>query len=109
MFNNKFGLKGSFGYNSFEGSDDSQSFDTKYYRANLSCNLGRFNFETWTQSIGLLGLVLASNEKNLRKDENVTTWQQINQRTRSNRFSNLTCKMPFDGASIRASRGNLES
>jgi OOP family OmpA-OmpF porin len=38
MFNNKFGLKGSFGYNSFEGSDDSQSFDTKYYRANLSCN-----------------------------------------------------------------------
>jgi OOP family OmpA-OmpF porin len=27
MFNNKFGLKGSFGYNSFEGSDDSQSFD----------------------------------------------------------------------------------
>jgi OOP family OmpA-OmpF porin len=29
-------LKGSFGYNSFEGSDDSQSFDTKYYRANLA-------------------------------------------------------------------------
>jgi len=58
MFNNKFGLKGDFGYNSFEGKDGSQSFDTKYYRVDLQAvaNLGRImNFETWTQSLGLLG------------------------------------------------------
>ena len=35
MFNNKFGLKADFGYNSFEGKNNSLSFDTKYYRANL--------------------------------------------------------------------------
>jgi outer membrane protein OmpA-like peptidoglycan-associated protein len=58
MFNNKFGLKADFGYNSFEGHDDSRSFDTKYYRVDLQAvaNLGRImNFETWTNTIGLLG------------------------------------------------------
>ena len=58
MFNNKFGLKADFGYNSFEGKNNSLSFDTKYYRANLQAvaNLGRImNFETWTNTIGLLG------------------------------------------------------
>lgn len=57
MFNNKFGLKADFGYNSFEGKDESKSFDTKYYRADIQAvaNLGRImNFETWTQSLGLL-------------------------------------------------------
>ena len=58
MFNNKFGLKADFGYNSFEGKNNSLSFDTKYYRADLQAvaNLGRImNFETWTNTIGLLG------------------------------------------------------
>ena len=58
MFNNKFGLKADFGYNSFEGKNSSASFDTKYYRADIQAvaNLGRImNFETWTNTIGLLG------------------------------------------------------
>ena len=58
MFNNKFGLKADFGYNSFEGKNNSADFDTKYYRVDLQgvANLGRImNFETWTNTIGLLG------------------------------------------------------
>jgi OOP family OmpA-OmpF porin len=58
MFNNKFGLKADFGYNSFEGQKNSIDFDTKYYRVDLQgvANLGRImNFETWTNTLGLLG------------------------------------------------------
>lgn len=59
MFNNKFGLKADFGYNSFTAEkDESIDFDTKYYRADLQgvANLGRImNFETWTNTFGLLG------------------------------------------------------
>ena len=58
MFNNKFGLKTDIGYSSFTGKDNSINFDTKYYRVNLQgvANLGRImSFETWTNSIGLLG------------------------------------------------------
>ncbi|MEZ7506819.1 OmpA family protein [Flavobacterium sp. Arc2] len=58
MFNNKFGLKADFGYNSFKEGEDSRSFDSKYYRVDLQgvANLGRImNFETWTNTIGLLG------------------------------------------------------
>lgn len=58
MFNNKFGMKADFGYNSFTQGDDSKNFDTKYYRVDLQgvANLGRImSFETWTKSIGLLG------------------------------------------------------
>jgi OOP family OmpA-OmpF porin len=59
MFNNKFGLKGDFGYNSFTAEkDESIDFDSKYYRADLQgvVNLGRImNFETWTNTFGLLG------------------------------------------------------
>jgi OOP family OmpA-OmpF porin len=58
MFNNKFGLKGDFGYNSFTEGDNSRSFDTKYYRVDLQgvANLGRImSFENWTQTFGLLG------------------------------------------------------
>jgi OOP family OmpA-OmpF porin len=57
MFNNKFGLKADFGYNSFTGGDKSIDFDTKYYRVDIQAvaNLGRImNFETWTKTIGLL-------------------------------------------------------
>ena len=58
MFNNKFGLKADFGYNSFTEKSNTPSFDTKYYRVDLQgvANLGRImSFETWTKSIGLLG------------------------------------------------------
>ena len=58
MFNNKFGLKADFGYNSFTGKNSSIDFDTKYYRADIQAvaNLGRImNFETWTNTLGLLG------------------------------------------------------
>lgn len=58
MFNNKFGLKADFGYNSFKEKDNTMDFDTKYYRVDLQgvANLGRImSFETWTNTIGLLG------------------------------------------------------
>jgi outer membrane protein OmpA-like peptidoglycan-associated protein len=58
MFNNKFGLKADVGYNSFTGKDESIHFDSKYYRVDLQgvANLGRImNFETWTNTFGLLG------------------------------------------------------
>ena len=58
MFNNKFGLKADFGYNSFTGKNESIGFDTKYYRVDVQgvANLGRImSFETWTKTIGLLG------------------------------------------------------
>ncbi|MES2578852.1 MAG: OmpA family protein, partial [Bacteroidota bacterium] len=58
MFNNKFGLKIDFGYNSFKEGENSIGFDSKYYRADLQAvaNLGRImSFETWTNTLGLLG------------------------------------------------------
>lgn len=58
MFNNKFGLKTDFGFNSLTGEDDSIDFDSKYYRVDIQgvANLGRImNFETWTNTFGLLG------------------------------------------------------
>lgn len=58
MFNNKFGLKADFGYNSFTNKNNSLDFDSKYYRVDLQAvaNLGRImNFETWTNTFGLLG------------------------------------------------------
>ncbi|WP_417939294.1 OmpA family protein [Flavobacterium sp. RS13.1] len=58
MLNNKFGLKADLGYNSFQEQKKSTPFDTKYYRFDIQgvANLGRImNFETWTQTIGLLG------------------------------------------------------
>jgi len=58
MFNNKFGLKADFGYNSFTNKSNSLEFDSQYYRIDLQAvaNLGRImNFETWTNTFGLLG------------------------------------------------------
>jgi outer membrane protein OmpA-like peptidoglycan-associated protein len=58
MFNNKFGLKADLGYNSFQESKNTTDFDTKYYRIDIQgvANLGRImSFETWTNTIGLLG------------------------------------------------------
>ncbi|OIV42333.1 OmpA family protein [Flavobacterium johnsoniae] len=57
MFNNKFGLKADFGYNSFTAKNNSIDFDSKYYRIDLQAvaNLGRImDFETWTNTFGLL-------------------------------------------------------
>lgn len=58
MLNNKFGLKLDYGYNSFTNGDKSINFDSKYQRLDLQgvANLGRImNFETWTNTFGLLG------------------------------------------------------
>jgi outer membrane protein OmpA-like peptidoglycan-associated protein len=58
MFNNKFGLKADFGYNSFSSKNTSKDFDSKYYRFDVQgvANLARImNFENWTNTIGLLG------------------------------------------------------
>ena len=59
MLNNKFGLKADVGYNSFTSQNNSSiDFDSKYYRLDLQgvANLGRImNFETWTNTFGLLG------------------------------------------------------
>lgn len=57
MFNNKFGLKADFGYNSFQEETGSVNFDTKLYRVAVQgvVNAGRvLNFEDWTNTIGLL-------------------------------------------------------
>lgn len=58
MINNKFGIKTDFGYNSFKPNTYSYDFNSKYLRLNVQgvANLGRiFNFESWTNTIGLLG------------------------------------------------------
>lgn len=57
MFNPKFGLKLDFGYDQFQNGDDSPEFKSKYLRTSLQgvINLSRtLNFETWTNSFGLL-------------------------------------------------------
>ena len=124
MFNNKFGLKADFGYNSFQGKDDSQSFDSKYYRADLPAvaNLGRImNFETWTQSIGLLGhagfglAMLERKDPTYVKDRmgnfmaGVTGQIKLTDRIAlTGDFTtilNASQDAAFDGASTRASRG----
>lgn len=58
MLNNKFGLKLDYGYNSFKNGKGSVDFNSKYQRLDLQgvANLGRImNFETWTNTFGLLG------------------------------------------------------
>ncbi|MGS2739121.1 OmpA family protein [Sinomicrobium sp. M5D2P17] len=58
MFNEKFGLKLDFGYDNFQSDEDSNDFETNYYRVSLQgvANLGRImNWETWTKTFNLLG------------------------------------------------------
>lgn len=58
MLNNKFGIKADFGFNSFKPNSFSYDFNSKYYRFDVQgvANLGRImNFESWTNTIGLLG------------------------------------------------------
>lgn len=57
MFNNKFGLKAGLGFNHLQEKKGTTDFSSQYYRATIEAifNLGRImNFETWTNSIGLL-------------------------------------------------------
>ncbi|WP_220760603.1 OmpA family protein [Flavobacterium sp. UMI-01] len=57
MINNKFGIKADVGYNNLSEKNDTPAFESRYYRANVQgvANLGRImNFETWTNSLGLL-------------------------------------------------------
>lgn len=57
MFNSKFGLKITGGYNKFKNADKSHKFDTEMYSGSLEgvANLGRImSFETWTNTFGLL-------------------------------------------------------
>ncbi|MCW2120758.1 OmpA family protein [Flavobacterium sp. 7A] len=70
MFNNKFGLKADLGFNHFQEKKGTPNFSSQFYRLNIQAifNLGRImNFETWTNSIGLLahtgiGLGIVENE-----------------------------------------------
>jgi outer membrane protein OmpA-like peptidoglycan-associated protein len=123
MFNSKFGLKADFGYNSFEGNDDSQSFDTKYYRADIQAvaNLGRImNFESWTNTLGLLGhagfgLAQLEDQNSALKDRmgnfmaGVTGQIKLSDRVAlTGDFTtilNADQDAGFDGASTRANRG----
>ncbi|MCG9791810.1 OmpA family protein [Flavobacterium algicola] len=58
MINNKFGIKGDLGYNALSEKSGTPDFESRYYRGDLQAvaNLGRImSFETWTNTIGLLG------------------------------------------------------
>jgi outer membrane protein OmpA-like peptidoglycan-associated protein len=123
MFNNKFGLKADFGYNSFKEGEDSQNIDTKYYRVDLQgvANLGRImNFETWTNTIGLLGhagfgLAQLEDENPALKDRmgnfmaGVTGQIKLSDRVAlTGDFTtilNAKQQLAFDGASTVGSRG----
>ncbi len=57
MLNNRFGAKLDFGYSTFQEEKDYPEFKSNYYRVSLQgvANLGSvLNFETWTNTIGLL-------------------------------------------------------
>ncbi|MAP81090.1 MAG: cell envelope biogenesis protein OmpA [Aequorivita sp.] len=58
MFNHRFGLKLDLGYSTLKEDDGSLPFKSNYYRVSLQgvANLGSIlKFETWTNTIGLLG------------------------------------------------------
>lgn len=123
MFNNKFGLKADFGYNSFQGKNNSVDFDTKYYRADIQAvaNLGRImNFETWTNTIGLLGhagfgLAQLEDQNSALKDRMGNFMAGVTGQIKlSNRIAltgdfttilNAAQDATFDAATTRASRG----
>ena len=57
MINEKFGFKVDGGYNNISDSDDSQEFETEYYRASLQgvVNLGNvLDFRSWTNTFNVL-------------------------------------------------------
>ena len=85
MFSPKFGLKLDVGYDQFTEGDDSFSFDTKNYRADLQAvvNLGRaLNFETWTSRLNLqlhggFGYAMMEFDKDLGLVENDDMFNMI--------------------------------
>jgi outer membrane protein OmpA-like peptidoglycan-associated protein len=123
MFNNKFGLKADFGYNSFQGKNNSVDFDTKYYRADIQAvaNLGRImNFDTWTNTLGLLGhagfgLAQLEDQNSALKDRMGNFMAGVTGQIKlSNRIAltgdfttilNAAQDAAFDGASTVGSRG----
>lgn len=123
MFNNKFGLKADFGYNSFQERKNSPSFDSKYYRVDLQAvaNLGRImSFETWTNTLGLLAHtgfgVAALDNSNFSKNDKIANFLAgvTAQVKLSDRFVltgdvttmiNALQDRSFDGASAASSRG----
>jgi OOP family OmpA-OmpF porin len=57
MINEKFGFKVDGGYNNISDSDDSQEFETEYYRASLQgvVNMGNvLDFRSWTNTFNVL-------------------------------------------------------
>ncbi|MDO9276167.1 MAG: OmpA family protein [Lutibacter sp.] len=57
MMNEKFGVKLDAGYNNIKSSDDSQEFETNYYRTSLQgvVNMGSvLNFRSWTNNFNIL-------------------------------------------------------
>jgi OOP family OmpA-OmpF porin len=58
MFNNKFGVKADFGYNNFKMEVTQEVLTQNIIEQTLKlANLGRImNFETWTNTVGLLAL-----------------------------------------------------
>ncbi|MFV5687259.1 OmpA family protein [Flavobacterium sp. ZT3R25] len=123
MFNNKFGLKADFGFNSFEGKDNSKDFNMKYYRVDLQgvANLGRImSFETWTNTIGLLGhagfgLSQMESQKSSLKDRMGNFMAGVTGQIKlTNRIAltgdfttilNAKQNVAFDGASKSSTRG----
>lgn len=57
MMNEKFGVKLDAGYNNIKSNDDSQEFETNYYRTSLQgvVNMGSvLNFRSWTNNFNVL-------------------------------------------------------
>lgn len=57
MMNEKFGFRGSFGFNDIQGADNSRRFETQYYRGTIEGVLNAGNilqFHEWSNSFGLL-------------------------------------------------------
>lgn len=123
MFNNKFGLKADFGFDKFENDDNSNTFETKYYRTSLQgvVNLGRvLNFEEWTKALNLqahagAGYSWMTNEKFSDKDQmghfilGLTGQVKLSERVALNAdftmINNVRQDKTWDGASDVSSRG----
>ena len=123
MFNNKFGVKADFGYNSFTEKSGTAPFDTRYYRVDLQgvANLGRImNFESFTNTIGLLGhagfgLAQLEDQNSAAKDKIGNFMAGITGQIKlTNRIAltgdfttilNASQNMSFDAASATGGRG----
>lgn len=109
MINNKFGLKLDAGYNSFQEKNNTPAFDSEYYRVDLQgvANLGRImNFETWTNTIGLLahgGLGVGKIENGSTKNTVLNAMAGVTAQVKlSNHFA-----LTADASGIANARQNL--